>query len=161
MDGSTFSYGFQYACYLIEAGLIVFVARRSQRHRLVGVLLYLSCLLASGLARTYALSVHGLASRQYYHVYWSTDFLLVISAFLLVCLFFRRACRHEEKMWRFVRLLLVFIFVLVLGISGLILSRNYSDLFPRFVYRVQSESVLYLLGAEYSAVPPAATHRLC
>jgi hypothetical protein len=134
MDGSTVSYGFQYGCYLIEAGLIIFVAQRRHGNRPVSALLYLSCLLATGLARTYALRVYGLASRRYFYVYWSTDFLLVISAFFLVCLFFRRACLHQEKMWRFVRLLLAFIFVLVLGISGLIFSRNYSDLFPYFVF---------------------------
>ena len=35
-------------------------------------------------------------------------------------------------MWRFVRLLLVFVFVLVVGISGLFFSHNYSDLFTLF-----------------------------
>ena len=79
------------------------------------------------------LRLHGLASRQYYYVYWSTDFLLVIAAFFLVCLFFRRACLHEEKMWRFVRLLLLFIFILVMGISCLTFSRNYSHLFTYFI----------------------------
>jgi len=134
MGSEIVSYGFQYGCILIEAGLIIFVARRSHRNQLVSVLLYLSCLLASALARAYALRVYGLTSRQYFYTYWSTDFLLVISAFFLVCLFFRRACLHEEKMWRFARLLLVFVFLLVLGISGLVFSRNYKDLFPHFVY---------------------------
>jgi multisubunit Na+/H+ antiporter MnhB subunit len=134
MDIGIVSYGFQYGCILIEAGLIIFVAHRSHGNRPVSALLYLSCLLASGLARAYALRVYGLTSRQYFYIYWSTDFLLVASAFLLVCLFFRRACLHEEKMWRFARLLLVFVFVLVLGISGLIFSRNYKDLFPYFIY---------------------------
>jgi hypothetical protein len=133
MDGSVVSYGFQYGCYLIAAALIIFVAESSHRNRLASVLLYLSCLLATGLARTYALRVYGLASRQYYNVYWTTDFLLVISAFVLVCLFFRRACLHQEKMWRSARLFLVFVFVLVLGISGLIFSRNYSHLCLRFI----------------------------
>jgi FlaA1/EpsC-like NDP-sugar epimerase len=74
------------------------------------------------------LRLHGLASRQYSYVYWTTDFLLVICAFFLVCLLFRRACLHQEKLWRFVRLLLFFIFVLVVGISGLSFLRNYSQL---------------------------------
>jgi len=133
MDSGIVSYGFQYVGILIEAGLVIFVARSSHRNRLASVFLYLSCLLASDLARAYALRVYGLASRQYFYIYWSTDFLLVASAFLLVCLFFRRACLHQDKMWRFARLLLVFVFVLVLAISGLIFSHNYSHLFPRFV----------------------------
>src|SRR5271157_5504424 len=133
MDSGIVSYGFQYVGILIEAGLVIFVARSSHRNRLASVFLYLSCLLASDLARAYALRVYGLASRQYFYIYWSTDFLLVASAFLLVCLFFRRACLHQDKMWRFARLLLVFVFVLVLAISGLIFSRNYSHLCLQFI----------------------------
>ena len=133
MDSGIVSYGFQYGAYLIQAGLIIFVAQSSHRNRLVGVLSYLSCLLATGLARAYALRVYGLASRQYYHLYWTTDFLLVISLFLLVCLFFRRACLHDEKMWRFVRLLLAFVCVLVVGISGLLFSHNYGNLLTGFI----------------------------
>jgi hypothetical protein len=161
MDSGIVSYGFQYGAYLIQAGLIVFVAQSSHRNRLVGVLSYLSCLLATGLARAYALRIYGLASRRYFYVYFTTDFLLVISLFLLVCLFFRRACLHEEKMWRFVRLLLVFVFVLVLGISGLIFSHNYKALFPRFVFEFNQNlyftclvlnTLLYLLLQQIDSV---------
>jgi hypothetical protein len=128
MDASVVSYGFQYGGYLIEAGLVVFVAQNSYRSRLAGVALYLSCLLAAGLTRTYTLHRHGWRSPEYSYAYWTTDFLLVISLFVLVCLFFRRACLHEEKMWRFVRLLLFFVFVLVVGISGLSFLHRYSEL---------------------------------
>ena len=37
-------------------------------------------------------------------------------------------------MWRFARLLLAFVFVLVAGISVLVLARNLSALFPYFIY---------------------------
>jgi hypothetical protein len=134
MDSGIVSYGLLYGCILIEATLIIYVARSSHRNRLVSALLYLSCLFASDVARSYAVRVYGVASRRYFYVYWSTDFLLVISAFILVCLFFRRACFHQDQMWRFARLLLVFVFVLVVGISGLIFSQKYSDLFPYFVF---------------------------
>jgi hypothetical protein len=87
----------------------------------------------TGVGRTCVLQRFGLASLEYFYVYWATDFLLVISAFILVCLFFRRACIREEKMWRFVRLLLLFILVLVMGVSALTFSRNYSHLFTRFI----------------------------
>jgi hypothetical protein len=126
MDGSIVSYGLQYAGYLIEAGLLLYVALSTQRKRQAGLAFYLSLLLAAEVARACVLHVYGMASRRYFYVYWSTDFLLVVAAFLLVCLFFRRACLHEEKIWRFARLLLVFVFVIVLGISGLIFSHNYS-----------------------------------
>ena len=133
MDSGIVSYGFQYGCILIEAGLIVFLAQRSYGSRFDSVLLYLSCLLAAGVARSYTLHRYGYHSAQYSYVYYTTDFLLVISLFVLVCLFFRRACLHQEKMWRFVRLFLAFTTVLVVGISGLSFSHNYSRLFLEFV----------------------------
>jgi hypothetical protein len=161
MDSGIVSYGFQYGAYLIQVGLIILVARSSHRNRLVGVLLYLSCLLATGLGRTYALRMYGLASRQYSYVYWTTDFLLVISAFLLVCLFFRRACLQQEKMWRFVRLLLTFICVLVVSISGLLFSHHYGNLLAGFIVEFSQNlyftclvlnTLLYLLLQQIDSV---------
>jgi hypothetical protein len=133
MDGGIVSCGFQYGCYLIEAALIAFVALSSHRSRPVSVAAYLTSVLAAGLTRSYTLHRFGLHSPQYFYVYWTTDFLLVISAFILVCLFFRRACLHQDKMWRFVRLLLTFICVLVVGISGLFFSHNYGNLLADFI----------------------------
>jgi hypothetical protein len=129
MESGIVSYGLQYGCYLIEAGLIILVAQSSYRKRPVSITLYLSCLLAAGLARSLTLQRYGLHSAQYINTYWATDFPVVISAFILVCLFFRRACLHEERIWRFVRLLLFFIFIVVTGISGLSFSHNFSHLF--------------------------------
>jgi hypothetical protein len=134
MGSSIASYALEYVGCLIEAGLVFYLAWRSEWKRLGGVALYVTSLLVADPSRVYAVHKYGVASRTYFYLYWSTDFLLVISAFLLVCFLFRRACRDEEKMWRFVRLLLAFVFVLVLAISGLIISRNYRDLLPRFVY---------------------------
>jgi hypothetical protein len=133
MGSSIASYVLQYVGQAIEVGLVLYLVRSSEWKRLGGVALYVTSLLVAGPGRMYAAHKHGVASLQYFYVYWSTDFLLVISAFLLVCFLFRRACREEEKLWRFVRLLLVFVFVLVVGISGLVFSRNYSHLFNRFV----------------------------
>jgi len=59
--------------------------------------------------------------------------VLAICAFVLICSFFRRACAAEERMWRFVRTLLVCVFVLVLGISALALTRHYSQLYTAFI----------------------------
>jgi hypothetical protein len=133
MDGSIVTYGFQCACYLIELGLIAYVALSRHRAGTVSVAAYLSCQLVAGLGRTCALQRYGVRSHQYCSVYWTTDFLLVISAFFLLSLFFRRACLRLEKMWGLVRWLLAFITLLVLGISGLSFSHNYSRLFPDFV----------------------------
>ena len=132
MDGSIFSYGFQYGGMLIEAALIIYVVQSSHRNRPSSVLLYLCCLLASGVARSYTLHRFGYRSTQYSYVYFATDFPLVISALFLVCLFFRRACLHQEKMWRYVRLWLTFICVMVVGISGLFFSHHYGNVLTDF-----------------------------
>jgi hypothetical protein len=134
MDSNIVSHVLQYAGIIIEAALVLYLAWTSQWKAEGGAGLYVTSLLFAQLTRAFVLHGYGLASLPYFYVYWSTDFLLVSSAFLLLWLFFRRACRDEEKMWRLVRLLLVFVLVLVVGISGLILSRNYSDLFPYFVF---------------------------
>jgi membrane-associated HD superfamily phosphohydrolase len=134
MDRNLVSYGLQYIGYFMEAGLVFYLAWSSRWKRQRSAAFYLGSLLVAELSRGCALHRYGLASRQYFYVYWCSDFLLVASAFLLVCLFFRRACRHEEKMWRLVRFLLLLVFVLVVGVSLLIFSRNYSDLFPYFVF---------------------------
>jgi len=134
MDSNVVSYSLQYACIAIEAGLILYLARSGELKRGSGAALYLLSLLVAGWLRASILHKYGLTSRQYFYVYWSTDFLLVSSAFLVMCSFFRRACRGEDKLWGFVRFLLGFIFVLVVGFSALSISRNYSGLFPNFVY---------------------------
>jgi hypothetical protein len=56
-----------------------------------------------------------------------------MSAFGVVCLFFRRACWNEEKMWRHIRLFLVLLLVLVAAISGVSLSLNRHDFFTSFL----------------------------
>jgi hypothetical protein len=133
MDSNVVSYGLQYAGMLMEVAFLVYLARSSQRKGLGSVAFYVSSLLVADLTRIFVWRTYGWDSRQYGYTYWCTDFLLVTSAFLLLCLFFRRACLHQEKMWRSIRLLLVFVFVLVVGFSGLTFSRNYSRLFTYFI----------------------------
>jgi hypothetical protein len=142
MDRNLVSYGLQYSCYLIEASLVFYLACSRQRKRQFNLVFYLSSLLAAEVARAFVLHAYGLASRQYFYVYWSTDFLLVTSAFILVCLFFRGACLHEEKIWGSARLLLPFVFVLATGISGLSFSHNFSHLFT-FFFVVEFNQNLY------------------
>ena len=133
MDGSIVSYALHYGGILIEAALIIYVVWGRRLKSALTPTFYVAFLLVADLGRSCVLHLHGLASRQYFYVYWSTDFLLLIAAFLLVCLFFRRACLHEEKMWRSVRLLLVFIFILVMAISCVTFSRHYGHLFTYFI----------------------------
>lgn len=118
-----------YAAYLMEVALVVLLLLRGRWRRLLGVFLYLLLFFAAdAMGRPYVLYRYGVQSTSYAYFYWLTDALLALAAFLLVCAFFRRACAQEEKMWRFLRLLLVFVFILVLGISLLALSRNYTQM---------------------------------
>ncbi len=134
-------YGLQYSCYLLEIGLLVLLIRHRYQKRLACVGAYLVSLLSVGFARSYALYTYGLASRQYAYSFYLTDFFLELAAFLVVCAFFNRACLRETKMWRFVRLLMVSVFILVLGISWHSLSRSYSQIVTRFI--VEFEQNLY------------------
>jgi len=133
MESNLVGHVFQYAGIIIEATLVLYLVWSRQWKAQGGVGLYLASLLAAQMTRAYVLHQFGQVDYSYYYVYWSTDLPLVISAFLIVCYFFRRACRNEEKMWRFVRLLLFFIFVLVVGISGLTFSHNYGKLITYFI----------------------------
>jgi hypothetical protein len=132
MNNGIASYVLQYAGNLLEAGLFLYLGWGRQWKKQRGALFYLLALLIAGAGRDYTAFQFGLGSRQYYYVYWGTDYLLVISAFLLVGLLFHRACWREEKMWRYIRLSLGFVFFLVVGISALSISRNQDNLFSYF-----------------------------
>ena len=118
---------------LIEASLVVYLAWTGRWKGQGAVVFYLSSLVVSQVARACFLHEYGLTSLEYYYAYWSTDLLLVMSALGVVCLFFRRACLHEEKMWRLIRLFLVLLLVLVAAILGVSLSLNRHDFFTYFL----------------------------
>ncbi len=142
MVDKVFSHALQYGGYLLQAGLFCFLLCRGYWKRLAGLTAYAGVLLAvDTVTRPYALYRYGVTSRQYWYCFWLSDGLLLLVAFWLVCCFFRRACLHEQKMWRFARLLLAFVFLLVLGISAFSISRNYDHFFARFV--VEFEQNLY------------------
>jgi len=154
MDSNLVSHALQYAGILIEAALVLYMVWTRQWKGQGGIPLYLTSLLCAQLTRAYILHVFGAKGTDYFYVYWSTDLPLVVSAFLLVCFLFRRACRNEEKMWSLVRLLLFFVFVLVVGVSGLCFSRNYNNLLTGFIIEFNQDlyfaclvlnTLLYLL----------------
>jgi hypothetical protein len=132
------TYGPYAASLFLEGALVFSIGYRRLWRRLRGVVLYLAALaLIDDVARWFVLCRYGLSSRQYAYVFWLTDVLLLLAAFLLLCSFFRRACLHEEKMWHFLRLFLAFVFILVLGISSVSIVRNYSSLFGIFIVEFQ------------------------
>ena len=133
MESNLLHYVWQDSGILIEASLVFYLAWTGQWTRQGAVAFYLSSLVVGQLTRACFLHEYGLTSLRYYYAYWSTDFLLVMSAFGIVCLFFRRACSREEKMWRLIRLFLVLLLVLVAAISGVSLCLNRHDFFTYFL----------------------------
>jgi hypothetical protein len=134
MNAQIFSHGLQYGIYVLEVVVLLLLAGRGRWARLKGLCLYVAgFFVVDAVARPAVLQYFGLESRKYFYFYWLTDVALALGAFLLICAFFRRACAREEKLWKFTRLLLVFAFILVLGISALILTRNYTQLFTHFM----------------------------
>ncbi|MFZ0963376.1 MAG: hypothetical protein WAO35_21145 [Terriglobia bacterium] len=127
-------HGLQYGIYVLEAVVCVLLVARGRWRRLKGLCLYVTLLFGlDGVARPAVLNYFGGASAQFAYFYWLTDVALALGAFLLTCAFFRRACTREDKLWRFVRLLLVFVLVLVVAVSALALTRNYTQLFTTFI----------------------------
>jgi heme A synthase len=125
---------FQNAAYAVEFSVCLLLVWRGRWRRLKGLGLYVAgLLLLDGVARPAVLDRFGPTSINYEYFYWLTDVGLALGAFLLICSFFRRACAEEETRWRFIRLMLVSVFVLVLGVSALKLTSNYTHLFTHFI----------------------------
>ena len=128
------THGLEYGISVLEAVVCVLLIARGGWRRLKGLFFYVTLLFAlDGVGRVAILNYFGQSSVQYAYFYWVTDVILALGAFLLTCGFFRRACVREQKLWRFVRLALVFTFILVAAISFLMLSRHYSQLFTGFI----------------------------
>ena len=161
----------QYGVYLLEAGLLVFLLLRRRAHRVLGVFVYLSLLLATdAIGRPFVLYHYGYSSSQYGYFYWLTDFLLTLGAFLLVCAFFRRACVNQQKMWRSIRLMLAFVLVLTFLISAFALSKNYDQLLTRFTFEFQQNlyftclvlvTLLYILIQQTNSADEELTLLVC
>ena len=126
-------HGIQYGVYLAEVGLFLYLVLWGHCKRLVGVSLYVAGLLTiDAVARPRVLALYGFTSPQYFYFFYVTDAILALSAFLLVCSFFRRASVERREMWQSLRLVLVSVFIIVVGISCISLKMNYTNLFGRF-----------------------------
>jgi len=127
-------YGVQYATYALEVCVIASLARQSRWRRLKGLGLYVASLfLLDGVARPAVCNFFGPKSSQFFYFYWMTDAVFALGAFVVICGFFRRAFSKEEKIWSFVRLLLIFVFLIALGLTALSLTRHYTNLYSDFV----------------------------
>ena len=128
-------WGLQYAGYGLEFGLLAFLLSRGfgQRPRWLCPYVAAFCTV-DAVMRPWIFYRYGQSSREYYYVYWLSDALLVVCAFLLICAFFRRACSHSPELWAFLRPVLVFVLLLVLGVSSFTLSHHYRDLFTAYIF---------------------------
>jgi hypothetical protein len=134
MSDQILIHGLQYGIYALEATVCVLLASRGRWRRLKGLCLYVTLLFAlDGVARPAVLHYFGFASHLYRYFYWLTDVVFALGAFLLICAFFRRACAREERLWRLVRLMLVFVFALVVAISAFALTRHYTQIYSGFI----------------------------
>lgn len=141
MPSELFSYGISYACLFLEALLLVVLLRRGRGKKLRALTAYVAAILVTDSSRIW-LSLHlGVSSVAYAYFYWLSDVVLALGAFLLVCAFFRRACSGQKLLWKHMRLLLALVFVLVVGVSLISLSRHYTSLFTIFI--VEFEQNLY------------------
>lgn len=134
--------GLQYTVYVLEVVLVGFLVWRGHFRRLAGLSLYLiGLLLADALLRPIILYRYGLASSQYAYVYWLSDAFLELTAFVLVCVLFRRACSDKPKLWENVKRVLGFVLILVVGVSLFSLSSHQDQLLTRFI--IEFEQNLY------------------
>jgi hypothetical protein len=128
MLGRLIGLSIQYAGYLLEVALFLYIVLWGQGRRLFGLCIFLaSLLIVDSFLRPYTLSVYGRTSSQYYYVYWLSDILLTLEAFLLICFFWRRAFHREERLWHLLRQTLILVFVLVVGISCISVYMKYSQ----------------------------------
>ncbi len=134
MSEHILTYALQYGTYVLEVTVcLLLVSRGDWRHHR-GLCLYVTLLFSlDSVARPAVLNYFGFVSKEYSYFYWLTDVVLAVGAFLLTCSFFRRACAREEKLWRFVRVMLFFVPPMVVGITALLVTQHYKDLFPNFI----------------------------
>jgi hypothetical protein len=134
MSDQLLGYVFRNACYTVEFTVCLLLFWKASWRRLKGLGLYVvGLLLLDGVARPAVLNHFGLTSVHYRYFYWLTDVGLALAAFLLIGSFFQRACADDKSRWRFIRLMLVSVFVVVLGVSALKLTSNYTHLFTHFI----------------------------
>jgi drug/metabolite transporter (DMT)-like permease len=147
--------GLQYAGYALELSLLVLLLVRNRIRRFPALSAYVATLfVVDALGRGWVLRHYGAKSNAYYYSYWLTDLLLALGVFLLVCTFFRRACRDHQEVWAFVRPTLRLILVLVIVVSAVALRANFQNFFTSFIYEFNQDlyfvclvlnTVLYLM----------------
>ncbi|HUY12574.1 MAG TPA: hypothetical protein VMX16_02945 [Terriglobia bacterium] len=128
----------QYAVYGIELALGAALILKRRWRTIKGFSIYVFGLLCSdAVLRPVVLYRFGWSSSQYRYVYWSTDVLLTLGAFLLISCLFKRACEDKDELWASLRLGLSAVFVIVLVISFYSFSGDHSKAFASFILNFQ------------------------
>jgi hypothetical protein len=153
-----------YADEAIEATLLLYLAAAAIRGRWRGLApigAYMLVSVGVGIARELTFLHYGPLSRKYAICYWLTDFLIVLSVFLLICYFFRRASLGgAPHLWPHIRLLLLTVFVLTGAASYFIVASHHATFFPYFVLEFQQDlyfvclvltTMLYLLVVQFDS----------
>ncbi len=102
----------------------------------------LTCVLFTG-GCLYLISSEGYDSTAYFYFYFMGDAVMMIVAYLVIGSFFDHLFRHSVFR-SYIRPALVFLFLLVVGISGLFISRSVEHLYSRFV--IEFEQNMYFVG---------------
>ncbi len=135
-------YGLCYATYVAELGLFIFLVVSGRIKRFSNIAFYLIVLLTvDGAGRYYFLYRYGLQSTQYGYFYFESDAVLVMSAYIVVCLLFRQVCLGHKELWSYLKLTLVMVLLLMLGVTWLTLMRSHHVVLGYFV--VVFEQYLY------------------
>lgn len=122
-----------YSASLLEALLLVYIVVRGRAKRVPEIVFYLAASVALNSTRLYALHSYGFSSRQFSYCYWTTDLLLVFTAFIVVSSLFHRACSQNTEMWRYLRMVLGGVFVLVTAMSAFSLSGHKGEVYSFFI----------------------------
>jgi hypothetical protein len=130
--------GLQCSVYALELGLCLFLIWRGHWRRATAASLYVFLLfLVDAVSRPYVLYRYGLASGEYANFFYLSDVCLVLAAFALVCTLFRRACVHQDYLWRHLRVFLVSVFLGVLVFTSIPVFQNYAHMFSAFIYEFE------------------------
>lgn len=130
--------GLQYLGYAFEIALVLVIVGRKWWKNYTAFALYaLAFVVVDVAVRPLVLNLFGFSSHQYRICYWFTDIGLTLAAFLLVCLFFKRACSGHKEGWAFVRTMLGAVFVGIAVASYFEISSHYDHLFGRFLVDLQ------------------------
>lgn len=92
----------------------------------------------------YIRSTYGYTSIQYRYFYYTGDALIMLVGYLLIASFFDHMFRRSA-LRAYVRLTLAIFFFLVIGVSGLFISRNVTHLYSRFAIELQRN--MFFVGA--------------